>query len=167
MCNQLSSDSISAATQISHFSGWPGWVWEKAGSGAERLFSTNRCQERGNAVTRCSSHFIYSQYLFSFGVLTNTGRFQTEREHVSHATMPYISRGNIWQFLIVKMSKNNIWSSFLCCLLLIVLPLPLVFPSSAIPVIRRVCRLKQKTRHFNTYWLTPIDHCCCLVKIRH
>lgn len=98
MCNQLPSGSISTASQILGFSG-RAWLTQRGvwvGSRAEHLLSPGRCQETGISVTLRPLHSSFvCCIIFGSATLTNTldTHSDMEREHFSHAAMPYVAEG--------------------------------------------------------------------------
>lgn len=121
MCNQLPSGSISAASQtlgLMASLAYPERCLATQPSGAS--VQPNRCQEWEilwhDALHTSFIRSIVLALLFwqTFGTLWNMGR-----EQLSDATMPYISRENILQSLIVKVKKGdpNKGSSSFCPML--------------------------------------------------
>lgn len=99
MCNQLWSGWLPSRQADRRFSGERGWVWEKARWALRQKASsaaTDVKKERTQWQDTLHTWFIRSMFsvLWFRQILWTV--WDTEPDHLSGATMPYISPDNIW-----------------------------------------------------------------------
>lgn len=171
MCDQLPSGSVSAASQTLGLMASLTYSERSLAtqpSGAS--VQPSRCQEREilwhDTLRTSFIRRIVLAPLFwkTFGTLWNM-----EREHLSDATMPYISRENILQSLKVKRESLNKGSSCFCSMLSLFIILSVLslhhLPCTLVPCACRfvctslcvsgICYQKQET-----FWHLLIGQWC-------
>lgn len=109
MCNQLPSGSFSAAGQVLGLLVSLADLERSLTRQPSRAsVQPSRCQEWGNSVTRCASHFIYSRYRFGCVVLTKDTLKHRKGTFVRCHNALHQSREYIANFDWKKERKENL-----------------------------------------------------------